>query len=224
MATVKVVDLINRALATLQDPNGVRWKKLEMLDYLNAAQRAVVEIRPDAKVVTDQFDCSAESKQSLPEGALRLLDVVRNVSGKSIRQVDRQVLDNLLPNWHEYPPAGTTIIEHYVYSPLDPKTFYLFPKPTDAAQVVITYSSVPATVTSAQEDLSDITATVIGLDDIFANAILEYMLFRAYVKDADFVPSQQKAAIHMQNFTQSLGAKTQVDMVVTPKAEPVKPA
>lgn len=224
MPTVKVVDLINRALATLQDPNGVRWTKSEMLDYFNAAQRAVVELRPDAKVTNETFTCSAGSKQTLPAAGLRLLDVIRNVNGKSIKQIDRQVLDNLLPNWHEYPAAGTTVVEHFVYNPLDPRVFYLFPKPTGSAQVVIVYSVMPTTVTSAQADLSDITSTVIGLDDIFANAILEYILFRAYVKDADYVPSQQKAAIHMQNFTQSLGAKTQVDLAVTPKAEPVKPA
>lgn len=224
MATVKVVDLINTAQTTLLDPSGVRWTKLELLGYLNEGHREVVVLRPDAKVANEVFVCAASSKQTLPTSGLRLLDVVRNYLGQSIRQIDREVLDNLMPNWHEYPTAGTTTVEHYVYNPLDPKVFYLFPRPTNLARVEIIYSVCPPPITSTQSTLSDLATTTIGLDDVYANALLNYVLYRAYAKDADFNPNAQKAMTYLQAFQQALGVKTQIDVATTPAADPVKPA
>lgn len=54
-------------------------------------------------------------------------------------------------------------------------------------------------------------ATPIKLDDIYANAILDYVLYRAYSKDAEYAANASRAALHYQAFTAALGAKTQVD-------------
>ena len=50
MATVKVIDLIDRAETVLQDTTNTRWAQAELLGYLNDAQREIVMQRPDAKV------------------------------------------------------------------------------------------------------------------------------------------------------------------------------
>ena len=42
MATVKVIDLIDRAEEILQDTTNVRWSQQTLLNYLNDAQREIV--------------------------------------------------------------------------------------------------------------------------------------------------------------------------------------
>lgn len=219
MATVKVTDIIDRASRIIQDTSNVRWTKAELLDYFNDAQREVVLHRPDAKTVNENFTCAASSKQTLPAAALRLIDVVRNVDGRVVTQVSRQVLDEQLPNWHNEPSGGATYVKHFVYDPRDPKTFYLYQLPQNTVQIEIVYSTAPSTVTSStgdENDLSDIASTVIGLDDVYSNPLLDYVLFRAYSKDTEYAGNMERASMHLQNFANSLGVKMQIDAALTP--------
>ncbi len=74
MATVKVIDLIDRAEEILQDTTNVRWSQQTLLKYLNDSQREIVLFRPDANPVNTTLTLTANSaKQTLPSAALRLL-------------------------------------------------------------------------------------------------------------------------------------------------------
>ena len=46
MATVKVIDVIDKAEEILQDNSNVRWSQQTLLDYLNDAQREIVLFSP----------------------------------------------------------------------------------------------------------------------------------------------------------------------------------
>lgn len=206
MATSKVVDLINRVAVTLQDPTFVRWTQQELLNYLNDATRQVVLVRPDAKTVNTTFTCAAASKQSLPADALRLINVLRNQGGRAITKVDRKILDVQLPAWMEA-TIGADGVKHFVYDALDPKVFYLYPKPTAANIIEIVYSTSPTDIV-----VSNFTTDtqVIAIDDIYANAIMDYMMYRSYQKDSEFA-NMGRANVYFQAFTTSLGIKTQAD-------------
>ena len=123
MATTKVVDILDRAAIILQDNTNVRFPNSELLKFFNDAQKEVVLHRPDAKMVNTTYSCIDGSKQTLPSAGLRLIEVVRNVGGRAVTQVQKRILDETLPNWHET-TAGTNKIEHFVYDPADPKNFY----------------------------------------------------------------------------------------------------
>lgn len=215
MATVKVIDLIDRAEEILQDTTNVRWSQQTLLDYLNDAQREIVLFRPDANPVNASFTLTANSaKQSLPSAALRLLSIYRNSNptSKPITNIERRVLDDQIEDWH-----GTTAtnVEHYVYDPLDPKIFYIYPHTTASdATIEIVYSSSPTDITISNFS-SD--TTVISLDDIYANAILDYMLYRAYQKDTEYAGDLQRSGVYMQSFQNSLGIKNQVDAGSSPR-------
>ena len=58
----------------------------------------------------------------------------------------------------------------------------------------------------------------ITLDDIYANALLDYMLYRSYLKDADFSGNVNRSTIHKNAFMQSLGLKAQSDVETDPNA------
>ena len=217
MATVKVIDLIDRAETVLQDTTNTRWAQAELLGYLNDAQREIVMQRPDAKVTNATFTCAASSKQTIPSGAFRLVDVIRNATGKAITQIDRKVLDVQNPSWHT--GSGNTAVEHFMYDASDPKNFYVYPVPTNSVQISIAYSESTADITIGNYSSSTDT---IGLDDTYANAILDYMLYRAYQKDSDFGGNMQKVATHYQSFANSIGLKTRADLVITPQADDMR--
>jgi hypothetical protein len=206
MATTKAVDLINRVSVTLQDPTFVRWTQSELLNYLNDAQRQIVLFRPDAKAVNTAFVCAASAKQALPADGLRLINVLRNTSGKAITRVERSILDVQLPNWYET-AVGADGVKHYVYDALDPKNFYVFPKPAAAASIEIVYAMSPVDI--AVNNFTTDTQ-VIGIDDVYANAIMDYMMYRAYQKDSEFA-NINRSGVYFQSFSTSIGIKSQAD-------------
>lgn len=206
MATTKAVDLINRVSITLQDPTFVRWTQSELLNYLNDAQRQVVLFRPDAKAVNAAFSCAATAKQTLPAEGLRLINVLRNTGGRAVTKVDRSILDVQLPNWYETAVSADGV-KHYVYDALDPKNFYVFPKPAVSHQIDIVYAMAPVDIVIANYTTD---TQVIGIDDIYANALMDYMMYRAYQKDSEFA-NLNRAAVYYQAFTTSLGIKSQAD-------------
>jgi hypothetical protein len=210
MPSLKVTDLINSVASTLQDTSFVRWTAQELLNYLNEAQRQIVLHRPDARVVNASFTCVAGPKQSLPSGATRLVGVTRNVNGPAITKIKRVILDTNLPNWYSQSLGSDGWVKHYIYDQLDPKTFYLFPKPHANHQIEITYSEPPPVITVANFATD---TQVIGLDDIYANAIMDYMAYRAYAKDNEY-GNVNRAGVFMQAFQNGIGVKTQGDGVV----------
>jgi hypothetical protein len=213
MATTKVVDILDRAAIILQDNTNVRFPNSELLKFFNDAQKEVVLHRPDAKMVNTTYACVDGSKQTLPSAALRLIEVVRNVGGRAVTQVQKRILDETLPNWHET-TAGTNKIEHFVYDPADPKNFYVYPKGASGTHSLeIVYSSSPSEITISNFD-SDVQ--VISLDDVYANCILDYVLYRSYQKDSEFAGNAQRAMMHYQSFANALGVKTQADGATTP--------
>ena len=209
MATVQVQNLLERASTIIQDTTGTRWPEAELLWWLNDAQREIVLHRPDALSVNERITVTGgQSKQNLPNDALMLIDILRNVtvaadgtvtSGDVIRRTERRVLDDQVPGWHSQ-SAGS--IDHFVYDERDPKTFYVYPGLEADGHIEGVISKAPTDVA---------VGDTITLDDIYANPMLDYILHRAYSKDADYAANAQRAVAHMTAFLNSLGVKTKSD-------------
>lgn len=213
MATTKVRDILDRAAIILQDNTNVRFPNDELLKFFNDAQKEVVLHRPDAKMVNTSFDCVSGSKQTLPSAALRLIEVVRNVGGRAVTQVQKRILDETLPNWHES-VAGANKIEHFIYDPADPKNFYVYPKgAVGTHSLEIVYSSSPSEISISNFETD---VQVISIDDVYSNCLLDYVLYRSYQKDSEFAGNASRAMMHYQSFANALGVKTQADVATTP--------
>lgn len=215
MATITGQSLVTKAQTLLQDTTSVRWPRDELLGYLNDGQRDIVIVRPEASVTNASKALVAGStKQTLPADAVVLIDVVRNMGaagttpGRVIRIVSREILDAQYPDWHS--AINTTgDIRHFTFDPRDPKTFYVYPKaPATEHHVEIAYASVPATVNDS--------GGTIGVDDIYANALVDYMLYRAYSKDAEYAQNSQLAVAYYTAFATTLGIKTSSDLLRNP--------
>lgn len=222
MATVKVIDVIKRVEDVLQD-SGVRWPRLELQNWLNESYLQIVLLRPDANAKTGTFTCAAGTRQVLTTGfptALRLLDVVRNLAATSakkvVRLVARSVLDDQRPSWHA--ETGTVNVQHYTFDPRQPKEFFVYPPATTSAQVEIVYADAPGYHSLSESALnpSGSNTEVIKLDDVYISSIIDWVLYRAFSKDAEHAANAARAGAHYQAFMTGIGAKTASDAGTTP--------
>lgn len=208
MPTVLAMQIVADATRILKDAGNLRWSEDELIGWLNAGQRAVVSRRPDANVVYIDFTCVAGTRQSLPAEGLRLVDVPCNTIGRGIRKIERTVLDNQNPAWHQ--ADETESVEHYIYDDRVPKIFWLYPPPIAGHMVDIAHSAVPNQIVVTQGN------ETITIDDTFQNALLDYVLFRAFQKDAEFGASPQRAGLHWQAFLTEIGDNTKADAAMSP--------
>lgn len=224
--TLTGANLISRIQDILQDTTSIRWPEAELLRYINDAQREVTNLRPEATATTANVALVVGTKQSLPAGGLRLIKVTRNMSDASggatgkraVRLVDADILNTQEPDWHDPTVSGdaahTTTVKHYIFDEDDPRSFYVYPGASSTSTFLeIVYSGAPT-------DLGNTSATI-AVDDIFGNAIIDYVLFRCYLKDAEFAGNQQRAGTHYQLFTGSLGAGGQAQFNVSPNQDQV---
>lgn len=207
MAVVTSNEILMRVNKLLNDKGFIRWTKEELLNYLNDAQKAIVLRRPDSYTADlDDFACVAGTKQQLPADALTLIDIPRNTAGKSIKgPFDRKVLDDNYDDWY----AGNTAThaELYIYDARNPKTFYVYPGVVNGTQLTVVYSKAPTAIDMAAND----GGQTMALDDIYINAIIEWILYRCYMKDAEYAAEPNKSQMHLSNFENQLGRKNQAD-------------
>lgn len=219
---VTVQSVIDRVQTVLQDTTGVRWPVVdELVLWINDAQREIALLKPDASAANETVTLVAGTKQSIPDDGNRLLKVVRNMSAatggtgkRSVRLVNREVLDTQTPDWHDPSVTGdaahVAVVKHYLYDEANPRNFYVYPGVKGSAYLEIIYSGNPAVV-ALDDSLS--------IPDIFANAILNYVLYMAYMKDAEFAGNAQRASTHFQLFSASVTGKGTVDALTNPNME-----
>lgn len=211
MGTLTAQQIVDRAWIILQDTNGgsgVRWPATEQLLWFNDGQREVVINLPSAFVKTTIALGVTGTRQTLTglglTDAVQLQKVVRNYAangttvGRAITVKPMMWLDEQRPTWHADAAADAI---HYFFDPNDPKTFYVWPQCEGTKRFEVVYSAVPAELTAL--------ASVSALDDIYANALQYYLLFRSFSKNATYTKSPQAAAAYYQLFLQSLGIKDQ---------------
>jgi|TARA_R100001460_G_scaffold13803_3_gene31126 hypothetical protein len=220
MGTLTGANIIARVQDTLQDTTSVRWPEAELLRYINDAQREVVNLRPDASATTSNVQLVTGTKQTLPTAGLRLIKVTRNMSDASggatgkraIRIVDSDILNTQEPDWNDPTVSGDaahgTNVKHYIFDQDDPRSFYVYPGVSGNAFVEIVFSKSPT-------DLSS-TSSTIDIDDTFGNAIVDYVLFRSYLKDAEYAGNAVRSNQHYALFNNSLGQSTAASNITNP--------
>lgn len=216
--TVAVNTLVSRAQVILQDPTGIRWSATELVGWLNDAQREIALLKPDATATTAIVAMAVGTKQTIPSGGNRLLRIIRNMTaadgtgGRAVRPVEREALDSSVADWHKATVTGDaahgTIVKNYCYDEQNPRVFYVYPgMSSTSAWVEMVYSADPAVIAAGDN---------ISIPDIYANAILDYMLYRAYSKDMDISPQRERANTHYQLFMNSIVGKGKIDAFSSP--------
>lgn len=211
-------DVLRRCIDILQDSTNVRWPLPELTRLLNDGQREIVLYRPDSTVTTANVTLAEGSLQSLPADASKLIEITRNntASNKSaVRLINREILDAQTPEWHNL--TAVESIKHYMYDARNPLEFYVYPPATATSVLEVIYSKYPVDVEipAPADELADITDTI-GVPDVYANALQDYILYRAYSKDSEYAGNAQRAQAHYATFANSLGVEIQSTIQVAP--------
>ncbi len=213
--------IIERAHTLLVDAGADRWGHDEMLQWLNDAVLAIISFRPDANVVTEAVQLVAGTKQSLPAGALRLEDVVRNMGAdgetpsRPISFIERRQLDLDDPGWHG--SIGSTVF-HWAYSQENPKVWWCYPGAGTSSRpwVELAYSKVPDAMTVVDVDGATDTSDF-PLEETFINPALSFMVYRAFSKDLPETAAGGRSQVAYSEFLQLLGIKSDVRKKFDPR-------
>lgn len=214
--TIPATDLISRASTILQDEDHVRWPVPELLEWVNDAARETILRRPAARSVTKALSLVAGTKQAIPATGVQLLDVVRNLGmdgatpGRAVRRIDRQLLDDQMPDWHMAKKAAK--IKHFTFEDRAPKDFYVYPPAVAGTQVEALYSELPPAV--------DSEAQSIDMPAEYLNAMVNYMVYRALSKDSEYA-NGQIATLQFQAFVDAVADPANKATANSPNANSV---
>jgi hypothetical protein len=207
-------DYILDAAELYGDTAYIRVTQATWIKYLNSAVRALILVRPDAGAVTESVQLVAGIKQTLPAVSLRLLDISRNLgadgltAGKIVTPANRQHIDyaNLL--WPAN--AGDTSVENFSYDSNVPRIYYVTPPVIGTTDVYVEMSSsqLPTAMTTISSDD--------GIDDVFFEAIIQFILYKAFAADDESV-EWEKSQKYYTNFLQLLGIEIQASKATGPE-------
>lgn len=242
MAAITLVkDVLYRVSVQLHDvsPQFNRWTSRELVSWLNEGQRAIAKYIPTSCSRIDAIKLQPGTKQSIDvvtaarivpgDGSSAsdvqgnaLQSVVRNMGsngatpGRAIRITDRETLDVNDPNWHT---ATGTAVSQYVFDPRTPKIFYVSPgvPATGNVWVEVSWLIDPADINIAGSYAWDgADTTVISIDDKFTDDLVNYILARAFMKDAEAAANAAMASSAAQLFVASINAQATAITGVNP--------
>ena len=257
--------IIDQAKGDYRDPTNVDIADADWLKYLNDAQRAVCNFKPDAKSEKREIDLVTGTIQTIGTGGRRLMALYNNLylintsikkPGKAITKEDKGTIDSYSDDWHD-PVNYANAIRNYAYNPNDPTSFFVYPGIPEAHSVP--NSTVPrntyprhaiassggtsyinngnTTLTAAPpgtgwteinavsiKALGDVainpTDAAIGdnidIPDIYEPMILEWMMYRAWIRDSDRSPNYGRGVQRLNTFFNLLGIKRDADMSISP--------
>ncbi len=201
--TIAGSDVIAKVSTVLQDASNVRWPQSELILWINEGARAIINRKPNAGSVTDNFTLVAGTKQTLPQNVHMLLDITCNVVAgvptSPINQTDRKSLDDALPGWRSLTPQSTINQFNYDHA-LDPITFHNYPPVTAGSIIEVVYSIYPAAVAASTDTLE--------MREEYEEALVNYVLYRSFAKDSQYA-NAQFATLHYAAFQSSLGIQQQ---------------
>lgn len=216
--TTTARSIIERAHTILSDLDGVRWPAYELVGWLNDAQVQYLVKRPDQKVTTAAVNLVAGFRQTIPVAAMALQDIPNNAAGnkRRIDKINMWTLDAVAPNWRSSTPS--TEIRHFMHDLREPRVFQVYPPAAVGASVDMTYTAYPTNLTIPVDGALASTVTGnIDLPDHAADALLYYVLFKAYSKDAEFGGNSNTAAGYLALFNAAAESQLQSTSNVAPQ-------
>lgn len=201
--------IIRRVSDTLFDVTSVRWTADRLVRYLNDGQREIVTLRPDAMNTAIDHPLVAGAKQAIPTNGEKFITALANASPSSKRactKVDRALLDSQIPGWRGM--AGATEILHWMYDPLEPKAFEVYPPAAaSGAVLMIEYAKRPTDIVEpAAGSLYTAVTGDISVGDLFGNALQDYILYRCHAENTQYA-QPARAQAHYAAFGNALGVE-----------------
>jgi hypothetical protein len=212
MGTIVASTIIDKAATQLLDENNTRWTRAELLGWLNDGQRQITLMSPQTTNKVQTIKLVAGTRQTIPVDGWRLLDVYRYMGrngitpGRAVRIVSRELLDGYRPAWHADPKTDAP--QNFLFDEQDQTAFYVYPPNTGNGYLQINYSPTLGDLPNENQP--------INISDIYQTALLDYVLYRANSKDAEYAPGIQLAAGYLATFLGAFQSREKTDKENSP--------
>lgn len=179
-------DVLTEVRDTIQDSAAQRWPDAELKRYLLAGMRKIAQISPGAGPTSEAtVTLAAGISQSVTTNSgrtvARVMDVLWNMSGGniggSIRKASKDQFDAQGADWTTATASAT--VKYWMPLEDEPTSFLVSPPNTGAGTVRVKLSLVPS------------SADTIEVTDAAKDALVAYVIHRAWAKDATY--SKQSA-------------------------------
>jgi hypothetical protein len=207
MANVTVGHLVDMALEVLQDDQTTpeHWTKPNLLNWYNLGTRETVNLAPEANAFFESMKLASGVKQSMPANRIALIDVIRNMgvdgntAGAGITKTDVGILTAYDRSWITATPSAT--IKNW--APQSLTVFYVSPPSDGTTYVEIKAAAVPTIVSYDAGGVWE--SALVGVAERYVNAVLNWIVHRAYQKDSDYPGNDQRSRDFYNQFLLACG-------------------
>jgi hypothetical protein len=204
MTPAEVITEVRRLVQDQKAP--YRYSDAVLLGYVNQTLKRMAVLRPDLfTIIGDIPTVAGTVVQSLPDGAVRLIDIFSVYGGGAIMEVSREDMSRSLPGWVDA-PDGVPV--NYMRHIKNPERFFLYPRPVAGTVLLGEYAYTP-------KDYG-LNETIEAIPDVYFPAIVDGAVFLSESIDDEHVASG-RAKLFYDSFTQQLGAGLQSRKVTDTK-------
>ncbi len=206
MASMTVRHLLNLAEDILQDADNESWTLTELINWYNLGARQTVILAPQANPVIESVKLVSGVKQTIPARGLALISITRNMGtdgatpGNAVFPSSIRAMQAFLQGWSAV--TATTAISNFM--PETDTIWYCYPPSDGTGYVEEEYSRVPDAV--IYDTAGDWESELVSVTDKYVDAVLNFLLARAFGKDTDFPGNIERARDHERQFLLAVGA------------------
>ena len=206
-------DIIAEARVLVQDTRTpYRYSDTLMLGWVNQTLKRMAVLRPDLFSFIGDIPTTANTVlQSCPSDSLRLVEIFQIKNGDAVTEVNRDILDQMHPNWVNE-AAGTPV--NFMRHVRSPNKFFLYPRPAAGITLIGEYAQVPPAYT--------INQTITSLPDAYLPVAVDGVVFLAESVDNEHVNSG-RAKLFQDSFNQTLATGLQVRTITDTEAGGMDP-
>lgn len=201
-----MVHLLDLVTETLVDTSNVDYTPTMLIYWYNMGCREIVKLAPDANTVTEVVRLAIGANQVAPAGAIQLLDVTRNMGidgvtvGKGITKTIQASLSIYDRSWSVLANQAAEVLN---WAPDDPLSYWVNPPSDGTNYVEISFSKVPNQIIWDGGGVWE--SELVGVTDKYVNALLNYILFAAYMKDSDYPGNEARCQKYWNLFLADVG-------------------
>lgn len=140
--------ILGQARETLIDANAITWSEAELLGYLRMAVNKACALLLDLYVTVVDHPLDPGLRQTLPEGALVLIDAPTNGNGGPVTQQAMTELQRVQREWGAATPGQPS---YFAYDKRSPLTFLVYPPASSGASLELVLGTLPPEFSSSDE-------------------------------------------------------------------------
>ncbi|WP_319000701.1 phage adaptor protein [Burkholderia metallica] len=210
-----VRDVVREVAALLNDDEEefefTHWTESDLVEYANDAALQITQWRAGEFSKPHTIDLVAGARQTLPSDGIAFYRVAGTIDryGRTIGQPSATdtAATRIAANWFEQLACrrltGDYAVRSFASDADDQTAFYVDPPvpPGKKIQAVVLYASVPVRAEAGD---------VLLVPAIYHNAVIEWMLYRAYGKDTESATDAMRSTEHHTTFNNMMAGAQQL--------------